>query len=206
MKMIITSAEFITSSTSVKMCPGADRPEFAFIGRSNVGKSSLINMLTSRPGLAKISAHPGKTQTINHFLVNNSWYLADLPGYGYARVSKAMRNNFERFISSYLLQRENMICLFVLLDSRHGPMKLDMEFMKNLGVNSIPFARVFTKADKISRREVNSNVGLHDKLMLETWESLPPTFITSTKSGAGRDEILGFISETSTIFKHPGSR
>jgi GTP-binding protein len=199
-KFNIVSAEFITSSTSLAMCPAPDKPEFAFIGRSNVGKSSLINMLTDKPKLAKISAQPGKTQTINHFLVNQSWYLADLPGYGFAKVSKSMREKFSSFISSYLKGRESLLCLFVLLDARHGPMAQDLAFMERIGNQGIPFARVFTKADKISRLILNKNIAAHDKAMLETWESLPPTFITSAKSGSGRDEILSFVENTITLF------
>lgn len=195
----IVSAEFITSSTSLSKCPPPDKPEFAFIGRSNVGKSSLINMLTSKPKLAKTSAQPGKTQTINHFLVNDSWYLADLPGYGYAKVSKSMREKFSAFISGYLKGRESLQCLFVLIDARHGPMPQDMAFMERIGTLGIPFARVFTKCDKISGRELKINIALHDKAMLEKWESLPDTFTTSAKTGTGRDKILLFVENTMTL-------
>lgn len=203
MDTLIKSAEFVTSSTSVKMCPKEDKPEFAFIGRSNVGKSSLINMLTGRQGLAKTSTRPGKTQTINHFLVNNKWYLADLPGYGYAKVSKAMREKFERFITGYLRERMNLICLFVLIDARHEPMKIDLGFMENLGYNGIPFARIFTKADKVSSGVVQSNIHKHNSEMLKVWEDLPTSFVTSSKTGAGREDILNFIAESSTNFKQP---
>jgi GTP-binding protein len=199
-KVNIVSAEFITSSTSLAMCPKPDKPEFAFIGRSNVGKSSLINMLTDRPKLAKISTQPGKTQTINHFLVNDSWYLADLPGYGYAKVSKVMREKFNSFISSYMKGRDSLLCLFVLLDGRHGPMTQDLQFMEKIGTLGIPFARVFTKADKVSQLVLNKNVIDHNKAMLESWESLPTTFITSAKTGAGREEILRFVENTITLF------
>jgi len=195
----IVSAEFITSSTSLSKCPSPDKPEFAFIGRSNVGKSSLINMLTGKPKLAKTSAQPGKTQTINHFLINGSWYLADLPGYGYAKVSKAMREKFSSFIAGYLKGRESIECLFILIDSRHGPMPQDLAFMEKIGTLGIPFARVFTKSDKISGRELKLNIALHDKAMLETWESLPVTFVSSAKTGTGRDEILKFVENTMTL-------
>lgn len=200
--MKITSAEFVTSSTGVSMCPKPDKPEFAFIGRSNVGKSSLINMLTGKAKLAKTSAQPGKTQTINHFTINGSWFIADLPGYGYAKVSKSMREKFRRFIRTYLLNRENLMCLFVLLDARHGPMEQDMEFMEWLGENEIPFARVFTKSDKLSPAAVIKNIALHDKLMKEKWEALPETFTTSSKSGEGQEELLAFIEKTITLFQY----
>jgi GTP-binding protein len=199
--MNILSAEFVTSSTGVDKCPKPDRPEFAFIGRSNVGKSSLINMLTGKQKLAKTSASPGKTQTINHFTIDNSWYIADLPGYGYAKVSKSMRDKFARFINGYLMRRENLVCLFVLLDSRHGPLAQDISFMEKLGTNGIPFARIFTKADKLSANALNSNITLHDKEMLKAWEELPPTFISSSKNSLGKDAILSFIEETLTRYK-----
>jgi len=199
-QMKIVSAEFITSSTGLSRCPAPDKPEFAFIGRSNVGKSSLINMLTNKPKLAKTSAQPGKTQTINHFLINDSWYLADLPGYGFAKVSKTMRSKFSTFIATYLKGRESLQCLFILLDSRHGPMAQDLAFMEKIGLMGIPFARVFTKADKISGRELNMNIAAHNKAMLESWESLPHTFVTSIKTSAGRDEIISFVENTITLF------
>ncbi len=189
------------SCTGISKCPRPDKPEFAFIGRSNVGKSSLINLLTGRKGLAKTSVQPGKTRTINHFVINNSWFMADLPGYGYARVSKTEREKFSAFINEYLAKRDNLVCLFVLLDSRHGPMNADLEFMEKLGRNGIPFARVFTKADKLSSSAAGSNIRLHDNEMLKAWESLPPTFITSSRTGSGRDEILRFIDETLTIYQ-----
>ena len=189
------------SSTGISKCPKPDKPEFAFIGRSNVGKSSLINMLTGRNKLAKTSVQPGKTRTINHFLINTAWFIADLPGYGYAKVSKTERVKFSKFISEYLTKRDNLMCLFVLLDSRHGPMRVDLEFMERLGRDGIPFARVFTKADKLSSSAVGSNIELHDGEMLKMWESLPNTFITSAKNGNGREEILSFIGETLTLFQ-----
>lgn len=197
--MIIRSASFVTSSAKVSQMPAADRPEYAFIGRSNVGKSSLINMLVSRKGLAKTSGSPGKTQTINHFLINESWYLVDLPGYGYARVSQKMREQWDKLITSYVTLRENLILLFVLIDVRHEPMASDLTFMERLALNGVPFARVFTKTDKVSAAEAARNVAVHDNVMLRTWESLPPTFVTSASKGTGRDEVLEYI-ERNMIF------
>lgn len=194
-------AVFVSSNTTLAGCPRPDKPEFAFIGRSNVGKSSLINMLTGVKGLAKVSSNPGKTQTINHFLIEESWFIADLPGYGYARVSKTMREKFSLFINDYLLNRMNLLCLFVLLDARHGPMPSDLEFINNLGINSVPFARVFTKSDKLSINAVNSNIAKHNSLMLKKWESLPNTFTTSARTGSGRDELLAFIENTISLYK-----
>jgi GTP-binding protein len=199
--MIIRSARFIKSSTKLNDCPEADRPEYAFIGRSNVGKSSLINMLAGRTKLAKISSTPGKTQTINHFIINETWYLADLPGYGYAKVSKSSRKQWSGFIAEYITKRENMVSLFVLIDSRHEPFKSDYDFMKFLGLNEIPFARIFTKSDKINSSRLTRNLTVHDKLMLETWESLPPTFISSVLTKEGREDILKYIEETLTFFE-----
>jgi GTP-binding protein len=194
--MIISSATFVKSSAMLTQCPAPDKPEFAFIGRSNVGKSSLINMLTSRKGLAKISVNPGKTQLINHYLINESWYLVDLPGYGYAKVSRKMREQWNRLITYYIKNRENLVALFVLIDSRHEPIASDLEFMEKLGVNQVPFARVFTKADKIGRGELDKNISLYNKTMLATWDSLPPAFITSAVKDLGRDDILNYINET----------
>lgn len=194
--MIIHSASFICSSTSLKQCPDPVKPEFGFIGRSNVGKSSLINLLTGNSRLAKISSSPGKTRTINHFLVNNSWYLVDLPGYGYARVPATERGKWIRSTEEYILKRENLICLFVLLDPRHKPQKSDLQFMEFLGRNGVPFARVFTKSDKLSGPILERSVGDYDKVMYEIWESMPETFITSSVKKTGRDEILFFIGET----------
>jgi len=199
--MIIRSARFIKSSTKLNDCPEADRPEYAFIGRSNVGKSSLLNMLAGRTKLAKISSTPGKTQTINHFIINESWYLTDLPGYGYAKVSKSSRKQWSGFIAKYITKRENMVSLFVLIDSRHEPFKSDYDFMEFLGLNEIPFARIFTKSDKISSSMLTRNLTVHDKLMLETWESLPPTFISSALTKEGREDILKYIEETLTFFE-----
>jgi GTP-binding protein len=199
--MIIRSASFVTSSAKMSQLPPPDRPEYAFIGRSNVGKSSLINMLVSRKGLAKISVSPGKTQTINHFLINESWYLVDLPGYGYARVSQKMREEWNRLFTSYVTRRENLISLFVLLDARHEPMASDLAFMERLALNGIPFVRVFTKSDKLSAAEAEKNRSMHDKTMMSTWESLPPAFVTSAPKGTGRDELLNYIESNMIFFK-----
>lgn len=199
--MIIRSASFVTSSARIGQLPAPEYPEYAFIGRSNVGKSSLINMLVSRKGLAKISGSPGKTQTINHFLVNESWYLVDLPGYGYARVSQKMRDQWDKLFTSYITLRENLILLFVLIDGRHEPMATDLAFMERLALNGVPFARVFTKTDKLSATAAEKNRAVHDSVMLRTWESLPPTFVTSAASGEGRERILDYIDETMIFFQ-----
>lgn len=198
--MIIRSASFVTSSARISQLPPPGYPEYAFIGRSNVGKSSLINMLVGRKGLAKISGSPGKTQTINHFIINESWYLVDLPGYGYARVSQKTREQWDRLFTSYVTLRENLILLFVLVDARHEPMASDLAFMEKLALNGVPFARVFTKTDKLSAAEAEKNRAEHDRTMLRTWESLPPTFVTSAARGTGRDELLDYISETMIFF------
>ena len=176
--MIIKTAKFIKSSTKVSQCPPIDRKEVAFIGRSNVGKSSLINMLTNHAKLAKVSGTPGKTQHINHFLINDLWYLVDLPGNGYAKVSKKMREEFEGFIRSYILNRENLQCLFVLVDSRHEPHAIDLEFVRWLGENGIPFAMVMTKTDKLKKGGLQKNIGVYHMKMLEEWEELPLFFYT----------------------------
>lgn len=199
--MIIKSATYVTSSARISQCPPPDMPEYAFIGRSNVGKSSLINMIVTKKGLAKISGTPGKTRTINHFIINDSWYLVDLPGYGYARASLKLREEWNRLIINYVTKRENLVSLFVLIDSRHEPIASDLEFMKKLALSGVPFARVFTKSDKAGQRETDKNLALHNKIMLETWESLPVTFITSAAKGKGRDELLNYISETMIFFK-----
>jgi len=201
--MIIRSAEFVTSSARVDQCPKPDLPEYAFIGRSNVGKSSLINMLTGFNKLAKTSGSPGKTQTINHFIINGEWYLTDLPGYGYAKVSKKMRENWHRTIERYILTRENMICLFVLIDSRHNPLQADLEFMEFLGINQVPFARVFTKSDKQTASATDKVISNHNSIMLENWESLPETFISSATNKTGRDDLLDYIEKTMTNFILP---
>lgn len=200
MIMIIHSARFISSSPALKQCPPPDKPEFGFIGRSNVGKSSLINMITGWSKLAKTSVQPGKTRTINHFLVNESWYLVDLPGYGYAKVSAGIREKWIGETRKYILKRENLVCLFVLIDSRHKPQPSDMEFMEFLGINRIPFARIFTKTDKISGTELERSMKQYDKEMLEHWESLPVTFISSAVKSEGRSEILGFIEDSVNKF------
>ena len=177
----------------MRQCPASEMMEFAFIGRSNVGKSSLINCLTGRNGLAKTSSKPGKTLTINHFVINNQWQLVDLPGYGYARAGRSQREALRRMIEGYALYRQQMACLFVLIDSRHPAQKIDLEFMQWLGENEVPFAIIFTKADKQSRTRTLANVEAYKAVLLESWESLPDIFITSSESGAGRDEVLGFI-------------
>lgn len=202
--MIIHSARFIKSSPTLKDCPPPNRPEFGFIGRSNVGKSSLINMITGWSKLAKTSAQPGKTRTINHFLINESWYLVDLPGYGYAKVPISQRDKWIKQTENYVLKRDNLICLFVLLDSRHKPQPSDMKFMEVLGNNGIPFARVFTKADKLTKTALEKSVNLYDTAMLETWESLPATFVSSAIDKKGRDEILGYIEESANNFSKRG--
>lgn len=177
-------------------------PEFGFIGRSNVGKSSLINMLTDWSHLAKISSNPGKTRTINHFLINEEWYLVDLPGYGYAKVPLKLRDAWTRSVREYILKRETLACLFVLIDSRHEPQKSDLAFLEFVGINQIPVARVFTKADKTAESALKKTVSQFDEEMLEKWESLPATFITSSVSRQGRDELLNFIEETINKFSN----
>ena len=194
--MIIHSATFIKSSPTLKECPAPTKPEFGFIGRSNVGKSSLINMLTGWSKLAKISVQPGKTRTINHFYINESWYLVDLPGYGYAKVPIKLRENWVKATRNYILKRENLECLFVLLDSRLKPQRSDLDFMKFLGINQIPFARVFTKSDKLNRTALEKSIIQFDSEMLEKWESLPVSFISSAVNGSARDEILNYIEES----------
>lgn len=191
--MKIKSAEFIISNTDVSKCPKDRIPEYAFIGRSNVGKSSLINMLMERKDLAKISGKPGKTQLINHFKINDNWFLVDLPGYGYAQVSKSKRKSFQSFIEQYFLRREQLVCTFVLVDSRHDPQKIDLEFMRFLGEHQIPFCIVFTKADKLGSSKLNKQITSYKKKLLATWESAPTSFITSSSNGFGREEFLHFI-------------
>ncbi len=193
--MEIKSAEFVISNTDVRKCPEGNRPEYAFIGRSNVGKSSLINMLTDKKGLAMTSQKPGKTVLINHFLINNEWFLVDLPGYGYAQRGKEGRENIRRIIESYILGREQLTCLFVLLDCRHEPQKIDLEFMQWLGENGVPFAIIFTKIDKISRGRLTANVEVYKNRLLETWEELPPVFYSSSEKKVGKEEILNYIEE-----------
>jgi GTP-binding protein len=198
--MIIQSATFIKSSPTIKECPAPIKPEFGFIGRSNVGKSSLINMLTGHSKLAKTSVQPGKTRTINHFSVNEDWYLVDLPGYGYAKVPILQRDKWIKAVEDYILKRENLVCLFVLLDSRHKPQSSDLAFMEFLGISQIPFARIFTKSDKLSPAALDKSIIRYNSEMLEKWESLPASFISSTVNGKGRKEILSFIEESLNNF------
>jgi GTP-binding protein len=193
--MQIKSAEFTISNTEVSKCPLDGKPEFAFIGRSNVGKSSLINMLTSRKGLAKTSGTPGKTQLINHFIINNHWYLVDLPGYGYAKVSRTQRSSFERFIADYLTKRETLYNIFVLLDARLEPQKIDLEFMNWCGQKGLPFSMVFTKIDKLSSSALQKNLAKYKKEMLKVWAELPPVFTTSAESGFGKEPLLNYIEQ-----------
>lgn len=194
--MKIKTADFVTSNTDVSKCPKDQLPEYAFIGRSNVGKSSLINMLTGKSKLAKTSGKPGKTQLINHFKINDNWFLVDLPGYGYAQVSKSKRQTFQEFIKDYLLLRQQLICTFVLIDSRLEPQKIDLEFMEFLGENSIPFYIIFTKADKLKLSELNRNIQVYIKTMTSTiWETMPSYFVTSATDATGKDEVLNFIEE-----------
>lgn len=198
--MKIKTAEFIMSNTDYRKCPKPDKPEYAFIGRSNVGKSSLINMITGRNKLAKISGKPGKTQLINHFLINDNWYLVDLPGYGYAKTSKKNRKIWEDFIKDYILKRPNLMSLFVLIDIRHEPLKNDSEFTEQLGLNGIPFVIIFTKADKISKKKISENLNTYKKHMLETWETMPPYYVSSTVTKEGQEDILKLIEQTNKLF------
>lgn len=191
--MIIKSAEFIISNSDYKKCPQDGKPEYAFIGRSNVGKSSLINMLTNRKGLAMTSSKPGKTMLINHFLINEQWYLVDLPGYGYARRGKEGREKIREIIEDYIMERDQLLNLFVLVDSRHEPQIIDLEFMEWLGENGIPFSIVFTKADKQGPVRLQQNIDAYKEKLLETWEELPPVFITSSEKKQGREELLNYI-------------
>ena len=200
--MIIHSATFIRSSPALKDCPPPVKPEFGFIGRSNVGKSSLINMLTGWSKLAKTSVQPGKTRTINHFSVNESWYLVDLPGYGYAKVPIRLREKWVKATENYILKRENLVCLFVLLDSRLKPQRSDVDFMEFLGLNQIAFARVFTKIDKLTKSALEESISRYDSEMLESWESLPASFISSAVKGIGREEILNYIEESLNNFSN----
>ena len=196
--MNITSATFRCSSQKLSQCPADNRHEFAFIGRSNVGKSSLINMLTDSPSLAKVSSTPGKTKLINHFLINGNWYLVDLPGYGYARVSKSERREFSKLILDYVLEREEMHFLFVLVDSRLEPQKIDLDFINLLGEHGIPFGIVFTKCDKLSSNQAESNIARYRRTLLQSWEELPPMFRTSSEKRQGREVILDFIDNCLT--------
>ena len=199
--MKIKSADFVMSNSEVAKCPNEAIPEYAFIGRSNVGKSSLINMLTERKSLAKTSGRPGKTQLINHFKINENWFLVDLPGYGYARVSKKDKNTFQKYITNYFLQREQLVCSFVLVDIRHDPQPIDLEFMQWLGENAVPFAIIFTKADKLKPKAIERQVQQYlDTLLADMWEEAPPHFVTSSSNGAGRDELLAYIDDINLKF------
>ena len=191
--MNVKKAEFVISNTDVQKCPQDGKPEYAFIGRSNVGKSSLINMLTGKKGLAMTSSTPGKTQLINHFIINDEWYLVDLPGYGYAQRGKAGRQKIQEIIDHYLDEREDLTCLFVLLDCRHEPQKIDLDFINLLGESGIPFVIVFTKIDKLSQSRLNENISAYKDKLLETWEELPPIFYTSSEHKKGKDELLDYI-------------
>ena len=193
--MEIKSAQFVISNTDYRLCPESDKPEYAFIGRSNVGKSSLINMLCNRKGLAMTSSRPGKTLLINHFLINDEWHLVDLPGYGYASTGKKMREKLKEIIEDYILYREQLTCLFVLLDCRHEPQKIDTEFLGWAGENDIPLAIVFTKTDKLSHLRFTENINNYKKALLEEWEELPPIFITSSEKRTGRAELLDYIGD-----------
>lgn len=199
--MEIKSAEFIISNTKVELCPKGDLPEYAFIGRSNVGKSSLINMLTRKPKLAMTSATPGKTLLINHFLINKQWYLVDLPGYGYAARGKKQVEKIQKIIEDYILQREQLVNLFVLIDIRHDPQKIDLEFIEWLGENGVPFSIIFTKADKLSGGKAKANVNAYMEKLSEQWEELPPHFISSSENKTGRDEILNYIESINSSLK-----
>jgi len=191
--MKITSAEFVISNSDVAKCPKNSLPEYAFIGRSNVGKSSLINMLTNRKSLAKTSGKPGKTQLINHFIINKSWYLVDLPGYGYARVSKSAKKTFQKFITNYFSKRKQLVSAFVLVDIRHKPQPIDLEFMQWLGENMIPFSIIFTKADKLKPKVIDQHVEDYKIIMLEAWEEMPNYFVTSASKKIGQDDVLDYI-------------
>lgn len=199
--MKIHKAEYVISSVKTSQCPEPNKPEFAFIGRSNVGKSSLINMMTGRKKLAKVSGSPGKTITINHFLIDETWYLVDLPGYGYAKRSKSERQKWDKMIRSYILQRPNLLTVFLLIDFRHEPQKNDLEFMEWLAVSQVPFAILFTKADKLKANEKDKNFKQYRKRLEQDWEELPGMIITSATDKSGRDDLLKFIEETSKVFR-----
>ncbi len=201
--MVIRSATFVKSSANHKGCPGEKYPEYAFLGRSNVGKSSLINMITGHGKLAKTSASPGKTRLINHFLINDSWFLTDLPGYGFAKVPVAVKKKWEKTIRDYLTKRPYLLCSFILLDIRHGPMKNDISFLQWIGENRLPFCLVFTKSDKLSRRLLNRHLAEYKKGLSAQWEPLPPIIISSSNTGEGREEILGLIERCNKDFIPP---
>lgn len=199
--MVIKTAEFVISNTDFRKCPDTGLPEYAFIGRSNVGKSSLINMLTGRSGLAKTSQTPGKTMLINHFIINKSWYIVDLPGYGYAQRGKKAQEQLREIIESYILGRTEMTNLFLLIDSRHAPQKIDLEFMDWLGENEVPFSIVFTKLDKLGVNAGKLKIEEYKKVLLERWEELPPIFATSSEDGRGREELLDYIEQINASLK-----
>ena len=199
--MEIKQAAFVVSNTQVAKCPTHKLPEYAFIGRSNVGKSSLINMLTNHKGLAKTSSKPGKTQLINHFLINKEWYLVDLPGYGYAKVSKQSKKIFQQFITDYFKKRRELVNAFVLVDIRHEPQKIDLEFMQWLGENAIPFAIVFTKADKLTEKQIQEHVASYSEILLQQWEEMPPYFITSSENRMGKEDLLSYIETINQSLK-----
>ena len=199
--MEIKQATFVVSNTQVAKCPTHKLPEYAFIGRSNVGKSSLINMLTNHKGLAKTSSKPGKTQLINHFLINKEWYLVDLPGYGYAKVSKQSKKTFQQFITDYFKKRRELVSAFVLVDIRHEPQKIDLEFMQWLGENAIPFAIVFTKADKLTEKQIQEHVTSYSEILLQQWEEIPPYFITSSENRMGKEDLLSYIETINQSLK-----
>ncbi len=198
--MEIKNAAFVISNTDITKCPKPDRPEYAFIGRSNVGKSSLINMLTNHKGLAKTSGKPGKTQLINHFSINDDWYLVDLPGYGYAKTGKTQRMKWEKFINEYILKRENLMNVFVLIDCRHEPQQIDLNFMGWLGENAVPFSIVFTKLDKLRPSQKGSFFPRYKREMLKIWEEMPPHFITSSVDNTGKEELLNYIEEVNQLY------
>jgi len=198
--MKIKSAEFVMSNSDVAKCPNKQVPEYSFIGRSNVGKSSLINMLMQRKSLAKTSGRPGKTQLINHFLINTNWFLVDLPGYGYARVSKKAKKTFQKFITDYFEKREQLVLAFVLIDCRHEPQPIDIEFMQYLGESQVPFQIIFTKADKLKPNALTRNIAEYETKMLETWEEMPQYFVTSASNSEGRDEVLNYIESVNEGF------
>lgn len=199
--MEIKQAAFVVSNTQVAKCPTHKLPEYAFIGRSNVGKSSLINMLTNHKGLAKTSSKPGKTQLINHFLINKEWYLVDLPGYGYAKVSKQSKKTFQQFITDYFKKRRELVNAFVLVDIRHEPQKIDLEFMQWLGENAIPFAIVFTKADKLTEKQIQEHVTSYSEILLQQWEEMLPYFITSSENRLGKEDLLSYIETINQSLK-----
>lgn len=197
----ILKAEFLISSPDVASCPEGKLPEFAFIGRSNVGKSSLINMITASKGLAKISQTPGKTRLINHFIVNDEWYLVDLPGYGYAKISRSERAKWKKMINAYLLKRENLVCTFILIDSRHEPQKIDLEFMAWMAEHQLPFVLVFTKTDKLSKVKLDDSINNYIRHLSLSWEEVPQMFITSAKTALGKEGLLSFIAGNNKMYQ-----